>query len=209
MNTKFNNNNLKVIITGVIATILIITFSQGIASSFSCSSNVCSGSDTVAFSDATNLFHALINAADKFTIKEKTIGVVQIMVKIIDKFMVTESAILKSFIQTTITSFITQTITQIAQNCAGSSCYTNPNATGTELIVEFVIFPAVFIFGTIFGFMYMGIRAFGVAVLIMTFLTLGLAYIGIIPSYFTLLTIIMVGAALTKLLTGLFGGSSE
>jgi hypothetical protein len=129
---------------------------------------------------------------------------------VVDKFMVTEASAIKAFLQVTITSLITNTITQIGANCGGNSCYINANATGNELIFEYVVFPAVFIFGTIFGFIYMGIKAFGVTVLLMSFLTLGLAYIGIIPSYFTLLTIIMVGAALTKLLTGMFnGGSSE
>lgn len=73
--------------------------------------------------------------------------------------------------------------------------------------MEDLLFPLIFILGTIFGFMYIGLKFFGVSVMIATFILLGLAYIGIIPSYFTLLSIVAVGAALTKMISGMIGDS--
>ena len=188
--------------------LVMFTKVQVNAVSASCTTNSCFTVDTVTFSDASSVFHSLINVIDKVTFTDKGF-IIQIMIKAIDKFLVTETSILQALGITTITSYVTSVITQIAQSCSGSSCYQNANATGNEFLAEYIIFPAIFIFGTVFGFIYMGIKSFGIVTLITTFMILGLAYIGIIPSYFTLLTIIIVGAALTKLISSMFGGNQE
>lgn len=104
---------------------------------------------------------------------------------------------------------ITTTLTQLVlgQTCSGVNCYSTNGANNFDNTMTQIIMPAMLILVTGFGFMYMGVKSFGVFIVIETFVILMLAYIGIIPSWFSLLVILFVGAAFTKLLLGFFRGS--
>jgi len=182
----------KVLITIVLIpllTLIVIGFSITNASTFTCTSNVCIGSDGFTFADSSYPYRATFSAIDGFSFSDASSGILNGI--------------------TTVTTYVTSIITQLANSCAGSSCYVNAGAGLSESLAENIIFPLIFILGTVFGFMYMGLRFFGVMIMVATFILLGLAYIGIIPSYFTLLTIIGVGAALTKMISGMIGDSGN
>lgn len=182
-----NKSDLKVIGLVAVSFIILVNFisHSSYATSASCSTNSCFTTDSMTFSDKSGLFRFVLSAFDSFKFNEIASGL--------------SSAII------TITSLITSTINVLGVQCSGSSCYQNANGGLLETIVEDILFPMIFIIGTIFGFMYIGVKFFGISVMVATFIILGLAYIGIIPSYFTLLTIIAVGAALTKMISGMIG----
>lgn len=175
------------IILPVIALLLIVNFTSDkvVATSNTCSTNSCFTTDSMTFTDRAGLFRFVLSVFDSLRINEIASGL--------------------SSVITTMTNYITSTITILGGQCSGSSCYQNVNGGLLETIVEDILFPMIFILGTVFGFFYIGIKFFGVSVMVATFILLGLAYIGIIPSYFTLLSIIAVGAALTKLISGMIG----
>lgn len=175
------------IIIPVVALFILINFTHitYASSPASCTSNSCFASDAFTFKESTFLSHFELAVLDS--------------IKFADS-----STALNTFILS-VTTLITSTITILGNICTGSSCYVNVNATGMEALAEQVIFPLIFIMGTIFGFLYMGLKFFGIVVMVATFIILGLAYIGIIPSYFTLLSIVAVGAALTKMISGMIG----
>lgn len=225
---KTLSNDLKIIIAPLITLLILVTFTHvGFASPpASCTSNSCFSIDNITFNENSNIFHFGISAVDGFIfgehgsisasvkilasdlIKFSDSSVFRtLIIKVVDTFKFIDFNLLNRNAITTVTTFITETVNQLVNNCSGSSCYQNPNATGMEAIAEDVIFPLMFIVGTVFGFLYMGIKFFGISVMIATFIILGLAYIGIIPSYFTLLSIVAVAAALTKMIRGMIGGS--
>ena len=223
------NSKMKIItITIPLLILIIIGFTSAIAGTFTCTSNVCTGSDGFTMAESQSIFHFGLSAIDSFAFSEKGIlssaaklivsdlfkftdinNFKNSMIKIIDSMSIIESSILNGNIVTTVTTYVTSVIDQLVASCSGSSCYSNASATGMEAIAEQIIFPLIFILGTVFGFMYMGLKFFGISVMVATFILLGLAYIGIIPSYFTLLTIIAVGAALTKMVNGMLGNSQS
>lgn len=188
--------------------LVLFTRTQINATSASCTGNTCFSTDSITLTDVSQIFHFGISGIDGFIFGEHSILKSLGIIKVFDTFNMIDSILINRNTLTTITTLITDTITQIVATCSGSACYQNPSATGMEAIAEDVIFPLIFIAGTVFGFLYMGIKFFGIAVMISTFIILGLAYIGIIPSYFTLLTIIAVGAALTKMISGMLGGNN-
>lgn len=146
-------------------------------------------SDTINFIDSNPVLNSIaqigIHVADDLGLRE----------------FATVLAQTQTIIITTIYSIITQ-IGNVGNGCT-NSCYTNTNDLISTITTE-VIFPLMLIAGTGFGFMYMGFKTFGVIVMIESFVILMLAYAQIVPSWFTLLIIIFVSAALAKLVGGLF-----
>ena len=219
------NNKIKIAIVAIpILSLLVIGFIGANAGTFTCATNVCTGSDGFTIGDSSGLFHFTLSGFDGITIKES--GMINAatkliikdairfadsgsfrtaIIKVLDKIVFGDFTSTLSSVISTTTILITETITKILNSCSGSSCYVNPNAGNMEALAEQIIFPLIFIMGTVFGFLYMGLKFFGVSVMIATFILIGLAYIGIIPSYFTLLSIIAVGAALTKMISGMIG----
>jgi len=101
-------------------------------------------------------------------------------------------------VYTTITDYIT--VLGQSNSCGTQNCFTMGDAYTT------VVIPAIIIVVTGFGFMYMGVKSFGVFILIESFVLLMLSLLQIIPSYFTLLIILFTSAALTKMVVGFFRG---
>ena len=101
-----------------------------------------------------------------------------------------------------ITTTMTSIITVIGNTCTGGSCY-----NGDGSIYSIVIIPAILIIVTGFGFMYMGVKFFGVFVMVESFVLLSLSLLGIIPTWFTLLVILFVSAAMTRIVISFFRGT--
>lgn len=108
-------------------------------------------------------------------------------------------------------NIITTTITSIIQvigtgSCPSGSCFHYSSGSTLDNILTDVVAPMIMIAATIFGFIYMGIKSFSIVVMVATFVILMLAYGNIIPSWFTLLTIIFISAALARLIINMFSG---
>jgi hypothetical protein len=104
-------------------------------------------------------------------------------------------------VYTTVTDFVT--VLGQSDSCGAQNCFTMGDAYTT------VVIPALIIVVTGFGFMYMGVKSFGVFILVESFVLLMLSLLQIIPSYFTLLIILLTSAALTKMVVGFFRGGGS
>jgi hypothetical protein len=105
----------------------------------------------------------------------------------------------------TVTTTVVSTIQVIGTGQCGSSCF-NYGGNFYGVLMTEVVAPIVIIMANAFGLMYMGIKTIGAIITIESFVIMVIAYIGIIPSWFNLLIIILVSAALAKLLIGFFKG---
>lgn len=154
---QVNKKRIIAILIGLALLIPIV-----IASTFTCSGNTCSGSDTVTFSDNPSLHSSLLSPiTDKFTLSDKSILIIKIF-KFMDKVLFSDIASLVQNAIVTITITVTNTVTSISNGCTGTSCFVNPGGNNTEAFAEQLVAPLAFIVITAFCFMYVGLRFFGV-----------------------------------------------
>jgi hypothetical protein len=148
--------------------------------------------------------------SDSFTFVDKTPKVISTLSgKISDSFHFIDLVPNAHSTITTIYITITHVITVLGTACNGGSCYIPTGASLSDEIVTELIFPILMIAGTGFGFLRMAPKSFGILVMIESFVMLCLAYIGIIPSWFTLLIILFVASALARLIISFFGSGQQ